>query len=525
MKLSRFETLTTRVTLLGLCLLWLFAGPQTAAAAVQEVTLFPHSALIVETAKYAVQGSANAHQAVFTLPAQADPETLVTKTTPGASWRIEDQSWRQINRQDEEGIRVLKAKIAKLKEERGFLQASQQGIDTQIQFWQNQAKAKTKTLAEAVNLAAAIGKNSRRVFQEKVQLEPQMEKIDREIALAQEELKRAAGSQETAWEVTVLLGGRGPAELSLNYSYVLNGCGWLPLYRIEARPQEQRIFLAWDAEVWQSSGTDWIETRVNIATLQPPRSLTPPEFRPWIIQPRPTYRPMVQRKAARADALQLLEEATNEAVGVTAAPVPETKSTFTLWSLGKRTIPAGPKRKFSIREEFWPAAFTYLLRPSVSNQAFVRAEVTLAEPRDIPSGSGQFVIDGAVLGKREFAFSGREGEIYFGVDPLVSARAELLQRQSGEKGFIADRQTQIWDWRLEVQNDRTIPVRIRLEEPNPQVRDERIRFKTVLDPDTTEKNPETLIWSFELPAGAKKSLQTTYQLDAPKDMNLDTGWR
>ena len=40
------------------------------------------------------------------LPAQADPETC-NETAPGAGWRIEDQSWRQINRQDEEGIRVL----------------------------------------------------------------------------------------------------------------------------------------------------------------------------------------------------------------------------------------------------------------------------------------------------------------------------------------------------------------------------------------------------------------------------------
>lgn len=80
MKLPRFETLTTRLTLLGLGLLWLFTGPQAAAAAVQEVTLFPDSAEVVETAKCAVQGSATTQQAIFTLPAQADPETLVTKT-------------------------------------------------------------------------------------------------------------------------------------------------------------------------------------------------------------------------------------------------------------------------------------------------------------------------------------------------------------------------------------------------------------------------------------------------------------
>ena len=181
-----------------------------------------------------------------------------------------------------------------------------------------------------------------------------MEKIDREIALAQEELKRAAGSQETAWEVTLLLGGRGPTELSLSYSYVLNGCGWLPLYRVEARPQEQRIFLAWDAEVWQSSGTDWVETRVNIATLQPPRSLKPPEFRPWIIQPRPTYRPMVQRKTARADALQLLEEATDE--GRVRGRARRRRRALHPLVAGKRTI--RPAEGNSTSGGIWPAAFT-----------------------------------------------------------------------------------------------------------------------------------------------------------------------
>ena len=496
-----------------------------AYAAPLEVTLFPNSATIMESAKIPVQGSAvDTFRAVFTLPAQADPETLVTRAVSASGWRIEDQSWRQITRQDEAGIKTLKIKLQGLKEERGRLQAAFQGIDTQLQFWQNQTKAKAKSLAETLNLAAAIGKNSRRVYQEKVQLAPQLEKIEKEIAQAQEELNLAAGTQESVWQVTLLLGGRGPAELALTYSYLLNGCGWLPLYRIDARPQEQRVFVAWDAEVWQSSGKDWVDTTVNIATLQPPRSQTPPEFRPWIIQPRPEIRPPVYRKSARAEATTALSELEDMAVNLS-APSPQAKSTFTLWSLGKKTIPAGSRRKFSIREEFWPAAFTYLLRPSISNQAFVRAQISLSEPRDIPSGTAQFVIDGALLGKQNFAFAGRVGTLYFGVDPLVSTKTELLSKQSGEKGFITDRQTRIWDWRLDIQNAKSTPVQVRVEEPNPQIRDERIKFKSIFDPEVTEKDAQTLIWTFELPAGMKKSIRTTYTLEAPKEMNLDAGWR
>jgi len=494
-----------------------------AGAAVREVTLFPTSARVIETLTCPVHGSVHARRAVFTLPAQVDPETLVIRGVSDSGWQVEDQSWRQITRQDEAAIRTLRGKLDTLKEERGRLKAAQQSIDAQIQFWENQAKTRTKTLSEAVNLSAAIGKQARRLYQEKIPLEPQIAKIDREIALVDQELKRATGSQETAWEVTLLLSGKGPTEISLTCDYVLSGCGWQPLYRIEARPQEGRIFFGWDAEVWQSSGKDWVETQLNIATLEPPRSLTPPSIRPWIIQPRRTPRPLMQHKAAPSEVLDAVPEA-EQALGRLSA-TPESKSTFTLWSLGKRTLPAGPRRKFGIREEFWPAVFTHLLRPSVSDQAFVRAEVDLAEPRDIPAGTAQFAIDGASLGKRQFSFAGRQGQVYFGIDPLVRGQMELVSRQTGEQGFIADRQTLAWEWRLEIQNSSAASVRVRLEEPKPQVRDERITLQPTLDPVPTETDGQLLIWRFDLSPGAKQILRTTYRLTAPKEMILDTGLR
>jgi len=34
-----------------------------------------------------------------------------------------------------------------------------------------------------------------------------------------------------------------------------------------------------------------------------------------------------------------------------------------------------------------------------------------------------------------------------------------------------------------------------------------------------------MIWLMEIPAGGKRSLVSNIKLDAPKDMNLDLGWR
>jgi len=111
------------------------------------------------------------------------------------------------------------------------------------------------------------------------------------------------------------------------------------------------------------------------------------------------------------------------------------------------------------------------------------------------------------------------------VDPLVTAHLLLVSKKSGGKTFLENKQTYKWDWRIDVRNTRTSPVRVRIEDPCPQPRDERIKLFLQHEPPPSEQDPATLIWSFDLPAGQKKSILTAISLTAPGDMNLDLGWR
>jgi hypothetical protein len=201
------------------------------------------------------------------------------------------------------------------------------------------------------------------------------------------------------------------------------------------------------------------------------------------------------------------------------------QSTYAVWHLGKKTIPAGSRQRLNIREELWTADFVHLLRPSLTPQAFVQASVQFPEGGEIPPGMATFLIDGAVVGKRLFSLAGKEGTFQFGADPLVTGTATLLTRKSGEKGFIADRQTQEWAWRLDIVNSRNSPVRIRLEEPRPQSRDERIKLTTKQEPEASEQTPQITIWNLDVPSGQKKSVSSAVLLEAPKEMELDLGWR
>jgi uncharacterized protein (TIGR02231 family) len=510
--------------LLSFLILYFIFDPAGAAAAPREVTLFPNTAKITDVSSVTLQSAGGeTFRTVVVLPGQTSPDSLTAMLPSGSPLRIEDQSWRQITRQDDPRIAELRRQILNLKTERNGIFAGIQALDAQIQFWQAQAKAKAKTVEEADAISTLLAMNVKKAYQEKLALEPELQKADIKIKEFQEELNRMIGQKESLWEVTFLFSGPAPRETSLTLTYSLNGCGWTPLYRLDARPRDGLILFAWEAEIWQSSGIDWNQVETNLATLPPRSAIAAPALPPWIIQPRPEIRFKGRQKAdaleAPAAGAMLLSE-TREI-----EPSEVRKSTYSVWSLGKRNIPAGTRQRMKVREETWSADFVHILRPSLTSQAFVRASVKPPEPKEIPSGQAIFQIDGAVLAKRPLSFAGQEGTFSFGVDPLVTADAILLSRKSGEKGFIADKQTHEWVWRFDLRNARNSAVRIRMEDPLPQVRDERIRLFFKYEPEPSEKTTDTLVWLLDLPAGQKHSLSSTVRIEAPKEMDLDLGWR
>jgi uncharacterized protein (TIGR02231 family) len=428
---------------------------------------------------------------------------------------------KPIQVQDEIKIADLRKQIAGREEERKEMLAKLQALEVQLQFWQAQTKAKTKTLADTSKLADAIGKNVRRDHQEKLIIETQLEKIDKNIKKLKEELNQAAGKKETAWEITLTTSGSGKTEIALSYTYSLAGCGWLPLYRIEALPADKIISFSWDAEIWQSSGEDWKQVQLNVATLQPIINVAPPELPEWIIKPRVLYKASRSKNIAAAPLMEK-EASDNEALG--AMPAETQNTTYSIWSLGKKNIPAGNRQRLKIKDESWPAEFLFLARPAINPQAFVRAQIKLDQPAEIPSGQAIFVIDGAILGKREFSFAGSEEDLFFGTSPLISVTSSTITDQSGTKTIFQDKQTRSWQWLIEAKNSSNADIKLRIEEPVPQARN-KIHLNFKQNPEPVEKDHAKFVWLLDVPAGQKKTIQNNIELEAPSDMNIDFGWR
>lgn len=492
------------------CILVLLFFTCPAWAIPKEVTIFPQAARVTEITKVRLLPEGKElRKAVISVPGTTDPASFAAYPSPEAKLRLEDLAWRKSPRDEDAMIKDLRRQIKQLREERNGWQATLQSLDNQIQFWQQQTKARAKTTTEAGVIAAAIGKNIKKAVQDKLNLGPEIPRLDKKIKDLEEELNRTPGKgdQTWVWEVTILFSGL-PAgspsgDVLLTYSYSLTGCGWQPAYRLDARPLRAEILFSQEAEVWQNSGQPWNDVVVQLATFTAPASFLAPDLLPpGNVKPREGVKAKAKRPADKAKILPGPAEGDE-------APPALTSEDLKLWPVGRKTIPSGSHLKIKLDEETWPAVFGYLARPSRNPQAFISALVDFPEARKIPPVQALFSHQGALIGNGTFSLSGKQGFLFFGPDPQVMVSRQLLTDQSRRQ-----------QWRLEARNDHTAPIKLRIEESAPQAPDARIKVKLLAA--GAEEKLGLLSWEIGLAPGERKTLVYGLEIDSPADVEIES---
>jgi uncharacterized protein (TIGR02231 family) len=497
-----------------LCPVWAWAAPT-------QVTLFPSSAQVEElTAVTPKPGEAGLSSCILILPGQADPASLRFGRL-GDKATIADLSWRAQREENQSAIEPLNRRLEELKTQRGAALSELEGVRGRMAFWKAQTLPGEKTVAAMRELAEAMGKALREDTAAAQALETRLEELNTKIAWVEKEIADAVGQGRTVWQVSVLVAGPAPKELS--YAYTLHDCGWTPLYRLEAAPKQAKVDFSWQAKVWQRSGQDWSGIRLLLATMQPETQAEPSNLPPWEIAPLQVF-----HKSMAAPAM--MEMRAGAADGMLGAAPPEPvqvrHTTYAAWDMGQKSVPAGDTRIFEIERGAWPAGFTHLIRPSLDSKAFIQARAEFAEPKELPPGTAFFFIDGAMVDQRQFSLSGREATLFFGTDPLLTCTTTLNDKKTGEKGIFRQKQTFVRQWTLTVHNAADSPAQVRIEEPRPLPRDERINLTFTAKPEPLkEEDPQILAWNSTIAAGAKAVISLDLRLDAPEDLPIDPGWR
>jgi hypothetical protein len=489
-----------------------------ALAEILRATFHRGSALVEESRELDTRPAAGGRRHVsFHLPGAADPQTLsVSLASPEAG--IIDLSWEKDHDALPPAMDELRQRIRSMEEEVNTISSELEAAKVQVEFLESVPGAEILDPGGIQAASKAIAANLSGVLKRRFTLGRSLADKEEELARLRRELDDM-GNQDFTWRVNMLLAPDAGDQVRAVYSYRAEGYGWNPLYRLEARPAQGQVKLGFQASVRQASGRDWSKVPLRLATLETSRSSQPPELPPWVLKPRPQLQPRA------ADSFMESAAMAPAKMEADTQPRVEQMVGYEVWDLGVRDLPAGEEQRLPVMDLTMPAEFDYLLRPSRSPEAFVRAMAGLEESRDLPSGQAVVLLEGAMLGKRAFSLAEDEAEIFFGTDALVNAETTLLDKKTGREGFIGKKRTYHWKWRIRVANHKQHQVDVRVEEPRPVARDERIKVETVFTPSPDETTEDTFVWNLQLPPGAERDIVWEVSVQSPSDMPLDTGWR
>jgi uncharacterized protein (TIGR02231 family) len=506
----------TAVKSLGLVLL-LALLPTLCWADPVQVVLYPSSAQVTELVSPEVsRRSPGQGLALLTIPAQADPQTVQIEIVKGAAALL-DTHWERVQVDEMGEIVELRAELDGHIRHLEGLQAASRAGETEVRFWEAQAGSAAAEIGQAERMASAIHARVSDLMLKRAALERQIKETGEQINELRRKIERLTGDVLRRWQGVISLGNVQDNKVTLKVSYILHGCGWSPLLRLNALPREKRVDFSFDAEIWQSTGTIWDGVDLSLATLRPRQRIDPPALPLWVVQPRPS----ALRKGMAAQEMML---AAPEAMADSAVREEE-QTTFSLYRLGKRTLPPGDRLRITVRAEQWPAVFTHLLRPAQAEETFVQAKVTLDRAVQIPAGTASYLLDGALLGRRTLALAGKELTLSFGSDPLVTGREILVDRNSGSGGIFGRRQTHLWELRVEAVNRRDHAIDLIVEEALPQSRHESISIELKAAPEFTARELDRGIWAMTLKANENATRLLTVRITAPEEMLLDLGKR
>jgi uncharacterized protein (TIGR02231 family) len=379
---------------------------------------------------------------------------------------------------------------------------------------------------------------------ERQELQVRKRDLDRRLLQLQKQLDQVRSAlPRERFTALVDLEVTQAGELGLEFSYVVSGAGWVPLYDLRLLEEEQEIALevGYLAQVTQQTGEDWNDVAITLSTARPALAATVPELNPWYLRPkpvevvserRPASKPMrAMAMSAEMKAASPTAEATTgdlaqedvEAV-VSMARVDQSGASITYTVEGKSSVPAdGAPHKVNVARYSLIPKLDYVTAPGLVEAIYRRAKVVNDSPYTLLPGLVNLFAREEFIGGTRLELTAPQGEIelYLGVDDRVKVERELLRREV-DKSLIGGKRRIHCGYGITLENLRSNQSRITVHDqiPMAQHEDIKVRLETCEPKPTKQSELNLLDWELVLAPKEKRLIRFDFTIEYPQGMEL-----
>ncbi|MCP3905946.1 MAG: mucoidy inhibitor MuiA family protein [Planctomycetes bacterium] len=327
-----------------------------------------------------------------------------------------------------------------------------------------------------------------KLMEQRGRIEDERRELQRRLAALEAERSSVAGTGgvERGAVVTIGVPESGPIDVAL--SYLVTRASWQPAYNVRADADGSTVVLEFDANLTQQTGEDWESVALTLSTAQPTLAANPPELRPWFVDVRETRRPAAAAAPADAersfgvvDGVPTLAERSK---GMAADAEVGGAGPSVTYVLPRRvTVGTDVRRQQRTRIatiDLEPT-FTHVAVPLLTEAVYIRGDLINRSQYQLLPGRGSIFIGADYVGPTPIASvpPGARFEVYFGIDPAVTARRTLVEKKTAKTGLLGGGRRTTYEYRMEIDNGAGKTLALELWDRIPVSRTDQIEVETI----------------------------------------------
>ena len=379
---------------------------------------------------------------------------------------------------------------------------------------------------------AELKKSNYRIEQEIKTVREELTKINAQ--LREERSVKERNNQQVELMLNVTSAGMKTIELT----YFVNNCGWIPQYDIKAENKDKPIDFVYKASVWQNTGVDWNQAEITLMTNQPIQDQNRPILYPQYVD---IFVPSgvgvggagrTQMQKSSATPIQMLEISADDiSFDFVMMDMESSMRTFAISTdinitykvAGKQTILGNGKEKsLTLDSKKIPARFVYHAVPKLNEQVYLLAYVSNWNSLNLINGVASMYLQDVFIGNITIneTFTGEEYPLSFGVDNRISIKRNKKQDYSSETKLSSDKREKI-SYEFVIRNNLASNIEVEVLDQIPISK--RSTIKVILEnkgnAEYTEKTG-LLKWTVPVDAGKSSTFGFSYELRYPKENSV-----
>lgn len=342
--------------------------------------------------------------------------------------------------------------------------------------------------------------------------------------------------------IVVTLSADDVAKGKLDISYLVSGAGWTPMYDLRSDITSGKVNLSYKAQVYQNTGIDWEDIRLNISTNNPYQNKTKPTLHPWYIDYY-AYNKQIQSKP-RSQSGGLKEKA--DAYGFNAPTSTRTEALYEeaemdaitanqFVNVVNQVISAefqidlpytiksnNEQHMVLVKNEDLKADYKYYTVPKYDNSAYLVAQISKLDELQLVPAKANIFFDGSYIGETYLDPTTMDDtlDLSLGKDPNIIVKRTLIKRETKDK-IVGTNKERTYAYAIEVKNLKSTAIDIVVQDQLPITQNADIEITaTELSRGTVDERTGIVEWEFNLKGGGSKDIEFIYKVKHPKDQTV-----